>query len=131
MEHIRYPNLLARNFCADKPLRKIVTDVTCIHYRGRWFYLAAYLDLFNNEILERELSDTFDNFLVMRPAERLLKRAGSTSHQVLFHIDQGVQYAAAGFCNLLSQYMNYFNCVRPVRKLSRKPPVLFRAELAA
>lgn len=104
MEHTRYANILNRNFKADKPLQKIVTDVTYIKYRGKWFYLAAYLDLFNNEILEWELSDTFDNFLIMRPAERLLKKTESTDHPVLLHSDQGVQYSSAGYCNLLLQY---------------------------
>lgn len=51
-----------------------------------------------------ELSDTFDNFLVMKPAERLLKRKMSTEHQVLLHSDQGVQYSSAGYCNLLKEY---------------------------
>ena len=104
MEHTRYANILGRDFKAGRPLQKIVTDVTYIKYRGKWFYLAAYLDLFNNEILEWELSDTFDNFLIMRPAERLLKKTESTDHPILFHSDQGVQYSSAGYCNLLSQY---------------------------
>ncbi len=73
LEHIRYSNVLNRNFKAEKPMQKIVTDVTYIKHNGKWYYLAGYLDLFNNEIVEWELSDTFDNFLVMRPAERLLK----------------------------------------------------------
>ena len=64
----------------------------------------AYLDLFNNEIVEWELSDAFDNFLVMRPAERLLKRQMSTEHQVLLHSGQGVQYSSAGYCSLLKEY---------------------------
>ena len=85
-------------------MEKIVTDVTYIKYRGKWYYLAAYLDLFNNEVLEWELSDTFDNFLVMRPAQRLLKKKMRTKHQVLFHSDQGVQYSSAGYCNLLKEY---------------------------
>lgn len=179
MEHSRYPNLLQRNFQAAAPMQKVVTDVTYIKFGGKWFYLAAYLDLYNNEILEWELSDTFDNLLVMKPAERLLKRAESTAHQVLLHSDQGVQYSSAGFCNLLTRYnaiqsmsragtphdnavmesfwgrfkdtlrkqfrywecndlqtvvarcVFYFNCIRPVRKLNGKPPVLFRTELAA
>ena len=104
MEHTRYANILGRDFKADRPLQKIVTDVTYIKYRGKWFYLAAYLDLFNNEIVEWELSNTFDNFLIMRPAERLLKKTESTGHPVLLHSDQGVQYSSAGYCNLLSQY---------------------------
>ncbi len=85
-------------------MQKIVTDVTYIKYNRKWYYLAAYLDLFNNEIVEWELSDTFDNLLVMRPAERLLKKKMSTEHQVLLHSDQGVQYSSAGYCNLLREY---------------------------
>lgn len=104
MEHIRYSNVLNRNFRAERPLEKVVTDVTYIKHNGKWYYLAGYLDLFNNEIVEWELSDTFDNFLVMRPAERLLKKKMSTEHQVLLHSDQGVQYSSAGYCNLLKEY---------------------------
>ena len=103
-EHIRYPNVLNRNFKAEKPMQKIVTDVTYIKHNGKWNYLAGYLDQFNNEIVEWELSDTFDNLLVMRPAERLLKRQMSTEHQVLLHSDQGVQYSSAGYCSLLKEY---------------------------
>ena len=99
-----YSNVLNRNFKAEKPMQKIVTDVTYIKHNGKWYYLAGYLDLFNNEIVEWELSDTFDNFLVMKPAERLLKRKMSTEHQVLLHSDQGVQYSSAGYCNLLKEY---------------------------
>ena len=104
LEHIRYSNILNRKFKAEHPLEKIVTDVTYIKHNGKWYYLAGYLDLFNNEIVEWELSDTFDNFLVMKPAERLLKRKMSTEHQVLLHSDQGVQYSSAGYCNLLKEY---------------------------
>jgi len=104
LEHIRHPNILNRNFNAEKPMQKIVTDVTYIKHSGKWYYLAGYLDLFNNEIVEWELSDTFDNFLVMKPAERLLKKRMSTEHQVLLHSDQGVQYSSAGYCNLLKEY---------------------------
>lgn len=104
LEHIRYANVLNRKFKTEKPMQKIVTDVTYIKHNGKWYYLAGYLDLFNNEILEWELSDTFDNFLVMKQAERLLKRKMSTEHQVLLHSDQGVQYSSAGYCNLLKEY---------------------------
>ena len=103
-EHHRCRNELGRNFKAEAPLQKVVTDVTYIKYREKWYYLAAYLDLYNNEILEWELSDTFDNLLVMKPAERLLEKTKSTAHQVLLHSDQGVQYSSAGFYNLLTKY---------------------------
>ena len=71
-EHSRFPNILNRHFSSNAPMQKIVTDVTYIKHKGNWYYLACYLDLFNNEILDWELSDKFDNFLVMKPAKRIL-----------------------------------------------------------
>ena len=178
-EHDRFPNILNREFYADKPMQKIVTDVTYIQNKGKWYYFACYLDLFNNEILDWELSDTFDNYLVMKPAKRILEKAKSTGTQILLHSDQGVQYSSAGYCNLLKSYntiqsmsragtprdnaviesffgrfkdvmsshfrylkrdditkvvadtVHYFNYIKPVRKLNRKPPVRYRIELAA
>ena len=178
-EHDRYPNVLNRKFHSDAPMQKIVTDVTYIEHKNKWYYLAVYLDLFNNEILEYELGDTFDNLLVMRPAKRLLEKAKSTDCPILLHSDQGVQYSSAGYCNLLKSYNTiqsmsragtprdnaviesffgrfkdvmsshfqywkcddirkvvddtvfYFNFVRPVRKLNKKPPVQFRIDLSA
>lgn len=178
-EHKKFPNILNREFHADKPMQKIVTDVTYIRHRGKWYYLACFLDLFNNEILDYELSDTFDNFLVMKPAKRILEKTKSTNTPILLHSDQGVQYSSVGYCNLLKSYntiqsmsragtpkdnaviesffgrfkdvlrshfhywrcddldkviseaVYYFNYIRPVRKLNRKPPVQFRIELAA
>lgn len=178
-EHGRFPNILNRQFYAEKPMQKIVTDVTYIKYRDEWYYLACYLDLYNNEIVDWELSDTFDNFLVMKPAKRILEKAKSTETQILFHSDQGVQYSSAGYCNLLKSYnviqsmsragtprdnaviesffgrfkdvlrshfhywkcddlnsvisqtIHYFNYIKPLRKLNKKPPVQFRIEQAA
>ena len=178
-EHDRFPNILNREFYSDKPMQKIVTDVTYIKNKGKWYYLACYLDLFNNEILDWELSDTFDNYLVMKPAKRILEKAKSTGTQILLHSDQGVQYSSAGYCNLLKSYntiqsmsragtprdnaviesffgrfkdvmsshfqywkcddihkvvedtVYYFNYIRPVRKLKRKPPVRYRIEQVA
>ena len=178
-EHNRFPNILNRDFSSDRPMQKVVTDVTYIMHRNKWYYLACYLDLFNNEILDWELSDKFDNYLVMKPAKRILEKAKSTGTQILLHSDQGVQYSSAGYCNLLKSYntiqsmsragtprdnaviesffgrfkdvmsshfqywkcdditkvvadtVYYFNFIRPVRKLNRKPPVRYRIELAA
>ena len=178
-EHNRFPNILNRRFSAEKPLHKIVTDVTYLSHKGKWYSFACYLDLFNNDIIDWDLSDTFDNLVVMKPAKRILEKAKSTKAQILLHSDQGVQYSSAGYCNLLKSYnviqsmsragtprdnaviesffgrfkdvlrshflhqkcddldkavaatVYYFNYIRPVRKLKRKPPVQYRIELAA
>lgn len=64
-------------------MQKIVTDVTFIKNKGKWYYLACYLDLFNNEIVDWELRDIFDNFLVMKAAKRILEKANSTDTPIL------------------------------------------------
>ena len=178
-EHDKFANVLNRNFHSEKPMQKVVTDVTYIKHKGKWHYFACYLDLYNNEILDWELSDTFDNFLVMKPAKRILEKAKSTVTPILLHSDQGVQYSSAGYCNLLKSYnviqsmsragtprdnaviesffgrfkdvlrshfqywkcddlnkviqeaVYYFNYIKPLRKLKRKPPVQFRLEQTA
>lgn len=103
-EHYIFGNILNRQFYSDKPLQKVVTDVTYIKHKNKWYYLACYLDLYNNEIIEWELSDVFDNWLVMKPAMRVLEKAKSTGTQILLHSDQGVQYSSAGYTNLLQLY---------------------------
>lgn len=102
--HDRFANVLNREFASDKPMKKIVTDVTYIKHRNKWYYLACYIDLFNREVVDYELSDTFDNYLVMKPAKRILEKAKSTGAQILLHSDQGVQYSSAGYCSLLKSY---------------------------
>lgn len=99
-----YPNILNRKFYADKPLQKIVADISYIRYRGKWFYFSCFLDLFNNEVVEWQLSEQLDNFLVINPARRLLERAKCTETPILLHSDQGVQYTSTGYQALLKQY---------------------------
>lgn len=70
-----------------------MTDVTCIKHNAKWYYLAGCLDLFDNEIVEWELSDTFDNFPVMKPAERLFCSATKVSKS-----------SSAGYCSLLKEH---------------------------
>ena len=178
-EHNRFPNILNRNFKADKPMQKLVTDVTYLKNKGKWYYLACYIDLFNNEVVDYELGDVFDNFLVMKPAKRILEKAKSIGTQILIHSDQGVQYSSAGYCNLLKEYnaiqsmsragtprdnaviesffgrfkdvmsshfqywkcddihevvkqtIHYFNYIKPLRKLNKKPPIPYRLESVA
>ncbi len=69
-EHDKHPNLLNREFFAAKPLQKVVSDITYIKHNGKWFCLVCFLDLFNNEVVEWELSDSFDNLFVIQTAKK-------------------------------------------------------------
>ena len=104
MEHHIHPNHLNREFHADKPFQKLATDITYIKHRGKWYYLSCILDLYNNEILDWELSDTSHNQLVIRPTKRLLIKKIRIEHPILLHSDQGVQYVSAGYGDLLKEH---------------------------
>ena len=86
------PNLLARQFDAERPNEKWVTDVTEFKVRGQKLYLSPVMDLFTGEIVafeiqERPLFSLVENML----KKALLKLKGQTPKPVL-HSDQGWHY---------------------------------------
>ena len=99
-EHNRFPNILNRDFKADKPMQKLVTDVTYIKHKSKWYYFACYIDLYNNEVVDYELDDVFDNFLVMKPAKRILEKAKSTGSVMTFMKLLNKQYTISITLNL-------------------------------
>lgn len=104
-EHTRFPNLLNRQFNADTPMSKVVTDITQFVYNGICYHFTCFLDLFNNEILEWNVGQTETLDLIMPPLRTLLQRKKmSTKDPLLLHSDQGCQYSSAGLVSLLAQY---------------------------
>ena len=51
-------NILNREFSADKPLQKLVTDISYFKIKNGWLFLSAVMDLFNKEILAFRMSNT-------------------------------------------------------------------------
>lgn len=85
------PNVLQRDFKADKPNQKWVTDVTEFSLCGTKLYLSPILDLFNSEIVSYSISErpTFHQTMDM------LDKAFATipdNTNLIFHSDQGWQY---------------------------------------
>ncbi|MGG3281424.1 IS3 family transposase [Paenibacillus solani] len=93
-------NLLNRNFTAEKPNQKWVTDVTQYRVGERWLYLSAVKDLFNNEIVAYQLSQRNDNELVLRTfAKAFAKQKDVTG--LIVHSDQGFQYTSYAYHDML------------------------------
>ena len=104
-EHEKYPNVLNREFSAERPLSLVVTDITHFYYRRKRYAFVCYLDLFNNEILEWNVRTDETMELILPPLRRLLKRKKmSTDSPMLLHSDQGSQYSSAGYSSLLQKY---------------------------
>ena len=85
------PNLLERNFGANKPNQKWVTDVTEFNIKGERVYLSPILDLYNQEIISYEIADRPQIKTVMQMLQKAFKRLKNKDRPVL-HSDQGWQY---------------------------------------
>lgn len=90
------PDLLKRDFKADKPNQKWVTDVTEFNVRGRKLYLSTVLDLYNREIIAWNMDEHPSINLVGMMLDNALEKLELGDNPIL-HSDQGWQYQMAGY----------------------------------
>lgn len=90
------PNLLNRNFKAEAPNCKWVTDVTEFSLFGAKLYLSPILDLYNGEIISYTLSERPNFESVMRMVNQALERLPE-SYSLILHSDQGWQYQVRAY----------------------------------
>lgn len=98
-------NLLDRQFHAEKPNEKWLTDVT----EFKWYegievhklYLSAILDLCDRRIVSYVLSEYNDNPLVFKTLDKAIK--ANPDACPLFHSDRGFQYTNRAFHYKLTQ----------------------------
>lgn len=85
------PNLLERDFKADKPNQKWVTDVTEFSLFGKKLYLSPIIDLFNGEVVAYDLSYHPNLKQVTHMLEQAFAKIPDGTNLIL-HSDQGWQY---------------------------------------
>lgn len=85
------PNLLARQFDAQAPNQKWVTDVTEFSVNGEKLYLSPVMDLYNGEIVACQMARRPSFDLVSGMLKKAITRLASSDHPML-HSDQGWQY---------------------------------------
>ena len=101
----RYENLLNRQFHADKPNRKWVTDISYIHTKQGILYLSMIRDLYDNSIVAYKTGTEQTVNLVLdtiRLAMRKEKKSAAAELQL--HSDQGFQYTSQAYFKLTQQY---------------------------
>ena len=96
------PNLLERNFGANRPNQKWVTDVTEFNVKGEKVYLSPILDLFNGEIISYEIADRPQISSVMQMLQSACKKL-SKSDRPMLHSDQGWQYQMGFYQEVLKE----------------------------
>jgi transposase InsO family protein len=85
------PNLLERNFEADKPNQKWVTDVTEFSLFGQKLYLSPILDLCSRDLVAYTISDRPVLSLVTNMLNQAFGKLPNGTGLIL-HSDQGWQY---------------------------------------
>jgi putative transposase len=95
-------NILGRDFVADAPDRKWLTDVTEFKYGiDEKAYLSAILDLGDKRIVSYVLGHFNNNQLVFETFDRAVKE--NPEAHPLFHSDRGFQYTSPSFKSKLGE----------------------------
>jgi putative transposase len=98
--HQAAPNLLNRDFSAERPNQKWLGDITYIPTLEGWLYLAAILDLFSRRIVGWAMSARMTEDLTLT-ALRMAFSQCRPEPGLIHHSDQGSQYTAGDYQALL------------------------------
>ena len=101
----KYENLLNRQFRADKPNVKWVTDISYIHTKEGVLYLSMIRDLYDNSIVAYKTSSRQTVNLVLDTIRLAMKKEKKrVAAELQLHSDQGFQYTSQGYFNLTQSY---------------------------
>ena len=99
----RYPNLLNRDFSAERPNQKWVTDISYIHTKQGVLYLSVIRDLYDNSIIAYKTGTEQNINLVLSTIKEAKKKEKVTA-ELQLHSDQGFQYTSHGYFKLTQEY---------------------------
>ena len=104
----KYENLLNREFSADAPNRKWVTDISYIHTKQGILYLSVIRDLYDRSIVayktgtKQTVNLVLDTIRLAVRKEKLRKK--KVTAELRLHSDQGFQYTSHGYFKLTQSY---------------------------
>ena len=98
-----YKNHLARNFHADRPDQKWVTDISYIKTGQGFLYLSIIKDLYDNSIVAYK-TGTEQNINLVPSTIRAAKRKEKVTAELQLHSDQGFQYTSQAYFKLTQSY---------------------------
>ena len=96
------PNLLNRDFHADRPNQKWVTDVTEFSLFGEKLYLSPVLDLCSSDLVSYTISERPVLSMVTTMLEKAFEKIPDNTNLIL-HSDQGWQYQHKQYQRMLRE----------------------------
>ena len=101
----KYENLLKRQFWADRPNVKWVTDISYIHTKEGVLYLSMIRDLYDNSIVAYKTATHQTVNLVLDTIRLAMKKEKKrVAAELQLHSDQGFQYTSHGYFKLTQSY---------------------------
>ncbi|MGM8872584.1 IS3 family transposase [Psychrobacter sp. 2Y5] len=98
-------NHLKRQFTADKPNTRWLTDITEFKVGDHKLYLSPILDCYNNEIISYMLSKRPTYDLVGKMLDKALNKINTyQNNSLMLHSDQGWHYQMKPFSTTLKQH---------------------------
>jgi len=105
-------NILNRDFIADTPNNKWVSDTSFIWTKQGWLYLAIVIDLYSRRVVGWSMGKNNDTKLVLDALTMAIKNK-QKQQKVLLHSDQGSTYRAY-------EYLALFKPNNITQSMSRK-----------
>jgi transposase InsO family protein len=106
-------NVLDRDFKAEKPNEKWVTDITYVATLEGWLYLVAIIDLFSRKVIGYAMADHLRTELVVNALQMAIGRGRNIVGEIWLHSDRGVQFTS-------EQFRDVLNLVGIEQSMSRK-----------
>ena len=101
----KHKNLLNREFQADRPNSKWVTDISYIHTKQGILYLSMIRDLYDNTIVAYKTGTEQTVNLVLDTIHLAMKQVKKkAAAELQLHSDQGFQYTSQAYFKLTKQY---------------------------
>lgn len=100
----KYENLLNREFQADHPNRKWVTDISYIHTGQGVLYLSMIRDLYDNSIVAYKTATQQTVSLVLDTIRLAKRKEKVAAGRLQLHSDQGSQYTSQAYLDLTKEY---------------------------
>ena len=99
----KYKNHLNRDFTADRPNQKWVTDISYIRTEQGFLYLSVIRDLYDNSIVAYKTGTKQTVNLVLSTI-RAAKKKEKVTGSLHLHSDQGFQYTSQAYYSLTKSY---------------------------
>jgi putative transposase len=90
-------NKLDRDFTAEAPNRKWVSDITHLPLLAGWVYLAVVMDLFSRKVIGWSISTSLATELVSQALRQAIENRRPDGKGLLHHSDRGCQYTSDAY----------------------------------